>query len=73
MTRTSIEQYQRQHDYEYADYVPGYTQEQQNFLMKELSHLMDKYKDDTQLVSILSEYHTHIQFHLSMDQELEQT
>jgi len=74
MTRESIEKYHQQHNYEYyTDYIPGYTKEQQHFLMQELSDLMVKYKDDLELVSILTEYRDNIQLDLGREQKNDKT
>mmetsp|Transcript_14430 Transcript_14430/g.21163 ORF Transcript_14430/g.21163 Transcript_14430/m.21163 type:complete len:378 (-) Transcript_14430:67-1200(-) len=57
------------HGYEYSDYMPGYTQEHKDLLMKELSSMVEEYKDDDkELLLILQEYMDQVQSDLSLDQ-----
>mmetsp|Transcript_13540 Transcript_13540/g.18577 ORF Transcript_13540/g.18577 Transcript_13540/m.18577 type:complete len:411 (-) Transcript_13540:19-1251(-) len=56
------------HGYEYSDYVPGYTQQQKDFLLEEFSVMMEENRDDKDLLAILQEYREYVQRHLSLDQ-----
>jgi len=57
------------HGYEYSDYMPGYTQEHKDLLMKELSSMVEEYKDDDkELLLILQEYMDQVQSDISLDQ-----
>jgi hypothetical protein len=48
------------HGYEWPDYVPGYTKDQKEFLLKQLSIMMEENSQDVALIEILQEYHTDI-------------
>jgi len=47
--------------YQYDDYLPGYTRDQKDFIVRELEQLISDNADDTALVDLLREYITEIQ------------
>jgi len=61
-----LEQYQKQ-PYEYDDYIPGYTKKQQDLLSVEISVLIEEYKDDNELLSILTRYKDTIQHNIRIE------
>ena len=40
-----------------TEYIPGYTKEQQEYLLKELEATMEEVKDDAELHELLTSYH----------------
>lgn len=60
--KETLEAYEK-HKYEYTDYYPGYTKDQQNLLIEELDKFVDENKDDAGLVAILKEYQAYIRDH----------
>jgi hypothetical protein len=59
--RVALETYHRQHQYEYPDYLPGYTKEQQQLFLHGLARLSETYRHDTKLTRLLNDYATIIQ------------
>lgn len=55
--------------YEFEDYLPGFTKEQQAFLLGDLNTLMEQYKEDADLVVILKEFHDKIRDDLQLDEK----
>jgi hypothetical protein len=53
-----------EHGYEYKDYVPGFTKEQQELLLEELQQFKTENEDDTELVEILQGYEVDIRDHM---------
>ena len=51
-----LEGYHANHQYDFSDYVPGYTKEQKEMMLEGLSKLMKDYDSDEELVAILTEY-----------------
>jgi hypothetical protein len=58
--QVALEKYNKQHHYEYPDYLPGYTKEQQQMFLDGLKQLSETCSDDTNLTRILNEYATTI-------------
>ena len=55
--KEALEQFhKRNRQYEFSDYVPGYTKEQKEMMLGGLSTLMADYSNDSELVAILNEY-----------------
>jgi len=55
-------------NYEYNDYIPGYTNAQKQLLLTALSTLVDEYKEDKELTSILQRYSNTIKQHTRIDE-----
>lgn len=53
--------------YDYSDYVPGYTKEQQSFLLEQVVAMMKEHNDDVDLIRILTDYRSYIQHDLVVD------
>lgn len=65
--KDNILQY-HQHDYEYTDYIPGYTKEQKDVMLESLSSLIEKYQvKDNELVTILKYYQNDIRANTRTD------
>ena len=69
--RVAKKEWQRQK--EMMNYVPGYTREQQSYILKELKDLMQEISSrgetkDDDLLSILKDYHAHVHDDLRLDQ-----
>jgi len=62
-------QQNRERKYEYNDYIPGYTKAQQRLLLNTLSNLIDEYKEDEELTSILQTYTKIIKKYTRIDRE----
>jgi len=64
-----IEQYHKS-QYDYDEYVPGFTQAQQQLILKALStYLASVETSDEELASILKEYHNDIQNNMILDEK----
>jgi len=53
--------------YEYKDYIPGYTKKQQEMMMSHLSDLMRYFSEDKDLLTILEKYHDDIKENTNID------
>lgn len=52
---------------EFKDYIPSYTQEQKEFLLKELSIMIDEFQSDVELVGILERYKNDIETKIPLE------
>jgi hypothetical protein len=67
---TALQQYQ-QYRFEYNDYIPGYTQQQQQYIVQQLQSLQANYSTDYRLSQILDQYIYDIQHHTRIDRPWE--
>jgi hypothetical protein len=56
-----------QHRYEFHDYLPGYTEAQRDMFLRQLTEMIQDYKDDGALVKILQRYHDDIRDMIRLD------
>ena len=64
--KEDLERFHRLH-YDYEDYIPGYTQEQKNYLLKEMEVMMKEFEGDSTLVEILGGYMKDIESKMRID------
>jgi len=61
-------QQHHKNNYEYNDYIPGYTKAHKQLLLTELSILVEEYKEDEELISILQRYIHNVNYHIRIDE-----
>jgi hypothetical protein len=54
--------------YEYDDYIPGYTVEQQNKMLNEFLRMKKEFSNDSELIRILDQYEEEIQTTIKIDE-----
>ena len=64
--RESLEQHHKA-GYEYNDYFPGYTKDQKEYMIQGLNTAIEEFKDDSELVQILTMYRNEIAQHCILD------
>ena len=66
MGRERLEQY-HQHGYEYSDYVPGYTRQQQDLMLQEIRSMIMDTRNHPELTEILERYYEDIRDNTKLD------
>ena len=66
--REALERYEK-HPYEHPDYIPGYTQEQKDFMVQQMMEIKEELIADMDIGSILTEYTEHIRDQMPADKE----